>query len=289
MLHNFKKTSIVASLLSLGAVGNAVAGYQFAPPDCDYLSRSFPIVLKANEVGKATFLYNIIYMLNEKEEVFPVAPVTGTAPIIHTNDSSQIKCLDTTCYAADYWSKPGHLGKISLYNAIIRDADYRHSHIYSVSGELNPERSSSDAIVWIPSRNLRLLTIEVFNKDAHGGHNVNDDYTRPLLIQYARHLHETVAGDMVGSLHYRSVATPVITSQPHHDVGPAYLPENINMIDFASLTVTLNGNKHAASNPGGVEPRAEIVSYTQAPRSSRFSSADIKTVKAYISRCSVKR
>lgn len=289
MFHNFKNTLIVAGLFFIGAEGNAVAGYKFAPPDCDYLSRSFPVVLKANEVGKATFLYNIIYVLNQKEEVFPVAPTPGTAPVISTNDSSQIKCLDTTCYDADYWSKPGHMGKVSQYGAIARDAAYRNSHIYSVSGELNPGRSGSDALVWIPSRNLRLLAIEVFNKDADGGHNVNDDYTRPLLIQYTRNLHETVAGDMVGSLRYRGVATPVITSQPHRDVGPAYLPENINMIDFASLTVTLNGNKHAASNPGGVEPRAEIVSYTQAPRSSRFSSADIKTVKAYISRCSVKR
>lgn len=289
MLHNFKSILLVTSLISLGAAGSAVAGYHFAPPRCDYLSRSFPIVLKANEAGKAAFLYNIIYVLNEKEEVFPVSPTPATAPVIYTNNSSQIKCLDTTCYEADYWSKPRHMGKVSQYNAIARDADYRNSHIYSVSGELNPGRSSSDAIVWIPSRNLRLLTIEVFNKDALGGHNVNDDYTRPLLIQYARNLRETVAGDMVGSLRYRGAATPVITSQPHRDVGPAYLPENINMIDFASLTVTLNGNKHAASNPSGVEPRAEVVSYTQAPRSSRFSSADIRTVKAYISRCSIKR
>jgi len=289
MLHYLKSTSVVVGLICMGAAGNTVAGYQFAPPHCDYLSRSFPIVLNASNTGKATFLYNIIYVLNEKEEVFPVSPTPATAPVIYTNDSSQIKCLDTTCYAADYWSKPRHKGKVSQYNAIARDAAYRNSHIYSVSGELNPGRSSSDILVWIPSRNLRLLTIEVFNKDAQGGHNVNDDYTRPLLIQYARNLRETVAGDMVGSLRYRGVATPVITSQPHRDVGPAYLPENINMIDFASLTVTLNGNKHAASNPSGVEPRAEVVSYTQAPRSSRFSSADIRTVKAYISRCSIKR
>lgn len=289
MLSNFRGTLIAASLIFISTGGSAVAGYTFAPPRCDYLSRSFPIVLKASDAGKATFLYNIIYVLNGKEEVFPVSPATGTAPVIHTNDSNDIKCLDTTCYAADYWSKPGSMGKVSLYHAIVKDADYRNSRIYSVSGELRPGRSSNDEIVWIPSRNLRLLTIEVFNKDAHGGHNVNDDYTRPLLIQYGRSTRETVAGDMVGSLRYRGVATPVNTSQPHRYVGPAYLPENINMIDFASMTITLNGNKQAAANPGGVEPYAEIVSYTQAPRSARFSSADIKTVKTYLSRCSIKR
>lgn len=289
MLHNFKKTLTVAGLVLIAAGGNAIAGYKFAPPRCDYLSRSFPVVLKANDAEKATFLYNIIYVLNEKEEVFPVSPTMGKAPVIRANDSSQIKCLDTTCYAADYWSKPGHLGTVSQYSAIVKDADYRNSHIYSVSGELGPGRSNSDAIVWIPSRNLRLLTVEVFNKDARGGHNVNNAYTRPLFIQYGRSTRETVAGDMVGSLRYRGVATPVITSQPHREVGLAHLPENINMIDFSSLTITLNGNKHVASNPGGVEPYAEVVSYTQAPRSSRFSAADIKTVKTYISHCSVKR
>jgi len=289
MLHHLKSTSVMAGLIFMGAAGDAVAGYRFAPPHCDYLSRSFPIILNASDAGKATFLYNIIYVLNEKEEVFPLPPATNGAPVIHTNDSSQVKCLDTTCYAADYWTKPGHMGKVSQYGAIVKEADYRSSHIYSVSGSLSAGRASSNAIVWIPSRNLRLLTIEVFNKDAQGGHNVNDDYTRPLLIQYQRSRHETVAGDMVGSLHYRDVATPVITSQPHHKVGPAYLPENINMIDFSSLNVTLDGNQHAASHPGGVEPHAEVVSYTEAPRSSHFSLADIKTVKAYISRCAVKR
>ena len=289
MLHHLKSKSVLTALIFMGAASHAVAGYQFAPPHCDYLSRSFPIVLNASDTGKATFLYNIIYVLNEKEAVFPLPPATGTAPVIHTNDSSQVKCQDTTCYSADYWTKPGHSGKVSQYSAIVKDADYRRSRIYSVSGTLGPGRANSDAIVWIPSRNLRLLTIEVFNKDAQGGHNVNEDYTRPLLIQYQRSKHETVAGDMVGSLHYRGVTTPVITSQPHRRVGSAYLPQNINMIDFSSLNVTLDGHQHAASHPGGVEPHAEVISYTEAPRSARFSSADIKTVKTYISRCAVKR
>ncbi|WP_238082811.1 MULTISPECIES: hypothetical protein [Pseudescherichia] len=289
MLYHLKKTSVVMGLIFMGAAGNAVAGYQFSPPHCDYLSRSFPIILNISNAGKATFLYNIIYVLNEKEEVFPPASEANGAPVIHTNDSSQVKCLDTTCYAADYWTKPGHMGKVSQYSTIVKDADYRRSHIYSVSGALTSGRASSDVIVWIPSRNLRQLTIEVFNKDAQGGHNVNDGYTRPLLIQYQRSRHEAVAGDMVGSLHYRDVATPAITAQPHHKVGPAYLPENINMIDFSSLNVTLDGHQHAASHPGGVEPHAEVISYTEAPHSAHFSSADIKTVKAYISRCAVKR
>lgn len=289
MLYNFNKKLILAGLVFIGAESSAVAGYKFAPPRCDYLSRPFPIVLKAKDAGKATFLYNIIYALKENEEVFPLSPTAGATPVIYTNDSSQIKCLDTSCYTADEWSKAERMGKVSLYNAIARDADYRNSHIYSVSGELSPGRGSSGALVWIPSRNLRLLTIEVFNRDAQGGHNVNEEYTRPLLIQYRRSTHEAVAGDMVGSLRYRGVATPVITSQPHRYVGPAYLPATINMIDFSALNVTLDGDRHAASSPGSVAPYAKVVSYTQAPRSARFSAADIKTVKAYISRCSIKR
>jgi len=289
MLYSLKKAAVIASLLSIGLTGEAIAGYRFAPPKCDYLSRAFPLFLKSVASDKTTYLYNIIYVLNDDEEVYPLSATATTSPTIYSDSSRQIKCRDTSCYAADYWSKPGHSGQVSLYSSIAHDAQYRNSHIYSVSGELGPGRFASDQIVWIPSRNLRLLTIEIFNKDASGGHNINEAYTRPLLIQYQRSAKAAVAGDMVGSLSYRGIATPAVTSQLHSYIGSSYLPENINMIDFANMTITLDGNKRANSNPGSVEPHATIISYTQAPRSSRFSSADINTVKEYISRCAVKR
>lgn len=289
MLLNLKKSLFFAALLFIVGEGYANASYSFAPPPCDYLSRSFPIVLKSVASDKSTYLFNIIYVIDKREDVFPVSSVASAAPAINTDNSSQIKCLDTSCYAEDFWSKPAHPGMVSQYRTIANDSEYKKNHIYSISGELGPGHASSNEIVWIPSRNLRLLTVEVFNANARGGHNVDEGYTRPLLIQYRRSAHETVSGDMVGSLTYRGLNTPVVTFQPHSVVGLSYLPEQINMIDFASMAITLNGSRHPAANPGGVEPHAEVISYTHAPRASRFSSADINTVKAYLSRCAIKR
>ncbi|WP_144817490.1 hypothetical protein [Enterobacter sp. DE0047] len=289
MQYNLKGAAVAASLLFINLTGTATAGYRFAPPKCDYLSRPFPLYLKSVASEKTSYLYNIIYVLHHDEDIFPTFAPAGSSPVIHTDNSSQIKCLNTSCYSDDYWSKPGHPGQISLYNAIANDAGYRNSHIYSISGELGPGHSASDQILWIPSRNLRLLTIEIFNKSAAGGQSGNERYTRPLLIQYQRSTDATVAGDMNGSLNYRGVATPAITFQPQSYVGSSFLPKNINMIDFAYMNITLDGQKRADSRPSGITPHAEVVSYTQAPRSSRLSPADIRTVKEYISRCSIER
>lgn len=279
----------LAFLLFISLAGGASAGYRFAPPNCDYLSRPFPLYLKSVASENSSYLYNIIYVLHHDEDVFPVSAPADTAPSIVTDSSSQIKCLDPSCYRDARWSTPGRQGKLSLYNAIANDAGYRDSHIYSISGELGPGRAESEQAVWIPSRNLRLLTIEIFNKNVSGSHSGNEKYTRPLLIQYQRSTHAVVAGDMTGSLYYRESATPAITFQPQSDVGSSNLPENINMIDFAYMTITLDGKRRADSRPDGVVPRAEVVSYIRAPRSSHFTSADIRTVKEYISRCAIGR
>ncbi len=277
----------LTSLLYISLAGGASAGYRFAPPRCDYLSRPFPLYLNSVGSENSAYLYNIIYVLHHDEDVFPVSAPADTAPSIVTDSSSQIKCLDPSCYSDARWSMPGRQGKVSRYSAIANDSAYSDSHIYSISGELGPGHAGSKQAVWIPSRNLRLLTIEIFNKNVSGSRSGNERYTRPLLIQYQRSTHAVVAGDMTGSLHYRGSATPAITFQSQSAVRASNLPENINMIDFAYMTITLEGKRRADSRPDGVVPHAEVVSYTRAPRSAHFTSADIRAVKEYLSRCAV--